>query len=71
MKGLEQNYLESSNMYFDTMKGMFQNIPVKLPKTLSLKEIHKTLLHAIGGEWYMEKMNEKLQPLKRQKLIKK
>ena len=47
---------------------MFQKIPVKLPKTLLIRERHKKILHAIGGECYMNKLNEKLPPLKTQKL---
>ena len=50
---------------------MFQKIMVKLPKPLSLKEKSKTFLHTIGGEWSINKLNEKLLPLKKLKLIKK
>ena len=34
----EQNSLERSNMYFQTMECMFHKIPVELPKSLSHKE---------------------------------
>ena len=37
IKYLEQDSLERSNIYFKTMECMFQKIPVKLPKLLSLK----------------------------------
>ena len=36
-QGLEQNSLERSNMYFETMKNVFQKIPAELPKPLSHK----------------------------------
>ena len=42
----------------------------KLPKPLSLKEIHRKTLHAIGGEWYMNKLNENIHPLNKLKLSK-
>ena len=50
---------------------MFQKIPVKLPKTVILKGKRRKSLYDIGGEWYMNKLNEKLPPLKKQKLSKK
>ena len=50
---------------------MFQKIPVELPKPLSHKEKLQSLLHAVGGGWQMSKLNEKLPPLKKQKLRKK
>ena len=37
-KCLEYNYLERSNMSFETMKCMFQKISYELPKALSNKE---------------------------------
>ena len=50
---------------------MFQKIPVKLSKLYILKERCKKLLHAIGGEWYMNKSNEKIPTQKKRKLSKK
>ena len=41
-------------MYIETMKGLYEKIPVKLPKPQSLKEKFQSLLHDIGGEWYMK-----------------
>ena len=35
---LEHNFLERSNMYFETMKNMFQKIPVELPKPIFYTE---------------------------------
>ena len=37
LKRLEHNDLECSNIYFKTLEFMFQKIPVKLSKQLSLK----------------------------------
>ena len=50
---------------------MFQKIPVELRKQHSPKEKCKSLLHAIGGGWYVEKLGQKLPPLKKRKLSKK
>ena len=60
---MEHSSLERSNMYFQTMVYMFKKIPVKIHKPLSLKERRKRSLHAIVGEWYMNKFNENLPPL--------
>ena len=70
MQGLEQNSLERSNMYFETMKNMFQKIPVELPKPLSHKIKLQYSLHAIGGDWYMNKFNENITPLNKRILRK-
>ena len=57
-------------MYFETMKGLFPKIPVKLPKPKGLKENSDNyyMLLEVTGTW---KINENLPPLKKQKLIKK
>ena len=47
------------------MKVLFQKIPVKLPNQSSPKEKRKSLLHAIGGGWYVEKLGKKPTPLKK------
>ena len=52
------------------MKSMFQNIPVELPKSFSHKGKLQSLLPDIGGDWYMNKLNGNLLPLKKQKLSK-
>ena len=54
-------------MYIETMKGLFEKIPAQLPKPQILREKRQSLLHDIGGEWYMKKINEKLSPLKKKK----
>ena len=56
-------------MYFQKMGCIIHKIPVELPKPLSLNKRRKGLLHAIGGEWWMNKMNENLPPPKKIKLI--
>ena len=38
LKLLYHSYLERSNMYIETMKGLFQKIPVQLPKPKIIKE---------------------------------
>ena len=52
------------------MEKLFHKIPVKLPNKTSPKEIRRSLLHAIGGGWYLEKLGQKLPPLKKSKLSK-
>ena len=44
---------------------------VKLPNKPSHKEKRRSLLHAIGGGWYVEKLGQKLPPPKEWKLSKK
>ena len=58
-------------MYCFAIKTLFRKIPVELPKPPSPKEKHQLLLHDIGDDWYMNKLNEKLPPLHNWKLIKK
>ena len=58
-------------MYFFTMKIMFQKNPVDIHKPPIPKEKHQSLLHAIGGGWYMNKLSEKILPLEKNKIIKK
>ena len=70
LKALEQNLLEIWHIYIHAMKKMFLEIPFRLPKPYIPREKHKSLLHAIGGDWYMNKLIQKLQPLKKIKLIK-
>ena len=53
------------------LNKLFQKIPVELPKRPSPKEKIKSLLHAIGGGWYVKKLGQKLPPLKKRKLSKK
>ena len=50
---------------------MVYKIPVELPKQPSPKEKRQLLLHAIGGGWYVNKLSQKLPPLKKIKLSKK
>ena len=69
LQGLEKNYIEHSNIYFENMKNM--KTPVELSKPLSHKKKLQSLLHAIGSDWYMNKFNYKLPPLNKQKLSKK
>ena len=57
-------------MYGFIMKKLMQKIPVELPKQPSPKEKRKSLLHAIGGGWYVNTLCQKLPPLKKSKLIK-
>ena len=50
-------------MYIFDIKKMFLKIAVELPKSSSSKEKHQSLLHAIGGGWYVNKLCQKLPPL--------
>ena len=52
------------------MKVLFQKIPVKIPNQSSPKEKRKSLLYAIGGGWYVDKLGKKLTPLQKSKLRK-
>ena len=49
----------------------FLEIPVELPKSSIPKEKQQSLLHAIGGVWYMNKLSQKLPPLNKRSLRKK
>ena len=42
------------------MDLFFQKITVELPNQPSTKEKRKSVLHAIGGGWYMDKLGQKL-----------
>ena len=70
IKLFDHNYLARSNMYIETILYLFKKIPVQLPKPLSHKGKRQLFLHAIGGDWYMKIMNEKIPPLRKLKLIK-
>ena len=50
------------------MEELFHKIPVKLPNKPSPKEKLGSLLHAIGCAWYVDKLGQKLLPLKKSKL---
>ena len=58
-------------MYTENMKVCFEKIPVQLPKQQIIRVKCLSLLHDIGGEWYMKKINQKLPPLKKRKISKK
>ena len=58
-------------MYIETMKNMLQKIPVGIPKSLSYKEKIQSLLHDVGGDWYMNKLNDNFPHPKKRKLNKK
>ena len=53
------------------MNKKIQKIPAELPNQPIPKEKRKSLLHAIGGGWYLKKLGQKLPPLKKRKLSKK
>ena len=53
------------------MEDFFHKIPVKLPIKPSPKEKRRLLLNDIGGDWYVEKLGQKIPPLKKRKLSKK
>ena len=71
LKALEHIFIERCNLYYHNMDLLFQKIPVKLPTQPSLKEERKPLSHAIVGGWYMDKLGQKLLPLKKSKSSKK
>ena len=53
------------------MNELFYKIPVELPNKPIPKEKRKSILHAIGGGWYVEKLGQKLPSLIPRKLRKK
>ena len=53
------------------MEELFQKILVELHNRFSPKEKLKSLLHAIGVGWYVDKLGQSLPPLKKKKLSKK
>ena len=55
-------------MYDFNIKKLLQKIPVELTKQPSPKENRKSLLHAIGGGWYVNKLGQKIPQLKKSKL---
>ena len=71
MQALEQFFLERCHMYFFAMEKLFQRTPIELPKLSSPKEKHQSLLHAIGGGCYMNKLCENLPLPKKRKPRKK
>ena len=70
LKSLEKNVLELCNMYFFNMNKKFHKIPVKLTKQHIPRGKCKSLLHAIVGGWYVNKLGQKLPPLNKRKLRK-
>ena len=53
------------------MNKKIQKTPVELPKKPSPREKRKSLLYAIGGGWYVNKLGHNLTSLKKSKLRKK
>ena len=58
-------------MYVLNMSKLFQKILVEINKQPSPKGKRKSLLHAIGGGWYVNKLGQKLPPLRIRRLRKK
>ena len=44
-------------------------MPIELPNKTSTKEKRRSLLHTIGGGWYMDKLGQNLSPLKKSIII--
>ena len=63
LKVFDHSYLSLSNMYIENIQYLFKKKPVQIPKPLSLKEKCQSILHSIGDDWYMKKMNENITPL--------
>ena len=58
-------------MYVFNMNKLFHKTPVELPKQPNPRKKRKSLLHAIVGGWYVNKLVQKLQPLQKRRLRKK
>ena len=54
-------------MYVLNMRILFQKIPVELPKQPSPQERRKSVLHTIGGVWYVNTLGQKLPPIKKRR----
>ena len=65
MKALEHYVLERCNVYVFNMNKLCPEILFELPKQSSPKEKRKSLLHAIGDDWYVYKLGQNLPPLKK------
>ena len=55
LKFVDQNYPACSNICIETMLDLLNQITVQLPKSLMLNGKIQSLLHIIGGYWYMKK----------------
>ena len=55
------------------MSELFETIPKSLPpkKGDDYNEKNRTMRRAVGGEWFINKINSKLPPIKRRRLRKK
>ena len=53
------------------MEELFQKINNELPYQTTPKEKRKSLVHNIGGGWYVKTLGHKLPPLKKRKSSKK
>ena len=62
--------LELCNLYTHYIEELFQKIPVDICNQPIPSEKLKSLLYAIGGGWYVEKLGQKLPPPKNRKLSK-
>ena len=58
-------------MYIFDMNILFMKPPVELPKQPSTKNKHQSLLHDIGSGWYVNKLGQKIPPLKKRRPRKK
>ena len=70
LKALEHNFIERCNFYTHNMDLLFHKINAGIPNQPIPKETRKFLLRAIGGGWCVEKLGQKLPPLKKSKLSK-
>ena len=65
IKVLEHNLIERCRIYVFTMEKLFLKIPVEIPKKTFPKEKLQSLLHTIGGGWYVKKLGQELPPQKK------
>ena len=70
IKSLEKHVLECCHIYLFNMNKLYQKISVEITKQPSPKKKQKSLLHAIEGGWYVNKLGKKLPPLKKKRLNK-
>ena len=71
LKSLEHNFIERCNLYTHNMNLLFQKINVELHNQHSPWVKLQSLLHAIGGGWYVYKLGQKISQLKKSELSKK
>ena len=70
-KSLRTKFSRTLSYVYICYEKIVSEIPCELPKPHSPIEKHQSLLHAIGGDFYVKKIGQKIPPLKKRRLSKK